>query len=205
MRALNVITLLVLALPLAAGCGDGGGLATAPEPETLGFEGISAAEISASGFLDDLSDEDKAAIRAALQAARAEIRGIVADFRAGEITREEARAQIAAVHDRLIETLGQFLTDVQIERLLHHRPGHPRPDLDLTDEQVAAFQALREEYHAFVQDVRQQVHQGEITAEEGRRLVRQKAHETRRAFCAILTPDQQGKVPFCHGPEGSRG
>jgi uncharacterized membrane protein len=205
MRARIVITLLVLSLPLAAGCGDGGGLATAPDPEALGFEGISTAEISASGFLDDLSDEDKAAIRAALQAARAEIREIVADFREGEITREEARAQIAAVHDRLIETLGQFLTDEQIERLLHHRPGHPRPDLDLTDEQVAAIQALRAEYHAFVQDVRQQVHDGEITAEEGRRLVRQKAHETRRAFCAILTPDQQAKVRFCHAPEGSRG
>lgn len=205
MRTPMVITLLAVVLPLAAACGDGGGLATAPDPAGLGFEDISAGELSGSGFLDDLSDEDKAAIRAALQAARAEIRAIVADFRAGEITRDEARTQIAAVHDRLIETLGQYLTDEQIDRLLHHRPGHPRPDLDLTDEQVAALQALREEYHAFVQDVRQQVHDGEITAEEGRRLVRQKAHETRRAFCAILTPDQQAKVPFCRGPEDASG
>lgn len=205
MRTPMVITLLAVAFFLAAACGDGGGLATAPDPAGLGFEDISAGELGASGFLDDLSEEDKAAIRAALQAARAEIRAIVAAFRAGEITRDEARAQIAAVHDRLIETLGQYLTDEQIDRLLHHRPGHPRPDLDLTDEQVAAIQALREEFHAFVRDIRNQVHEGDITAQEGRRLVRQKAHETRRAFCAILTPDQQAKVRFCHGPEGSSG
>ncbi|CAN5337348.1 hypothetical protein BH18GEM1_BH18GEM1_21130 [soil metagenome] len=44
----------------------------------------------------------------------------MARFREGEFTREDARAEIQAVHEGLIETLGQFLTEEQIDRLLHH-------------------------------------------------------------------------------------
>lgn len=191
---------LALALTLVAACADSGDAPTGPEPAALGFEDIPAAEIEASGLLNDLSEDDKAAVRAALQAARAEIRAIVARFRAGELGRDEARAEIRAVHDRLIESLGQFLTEEQIDRLLHHR--HPHPDLDLTDAQKRAIHALRAEFHAFVRDLRQQVQGGDLSAEEARHLVREKAHETRRALCAILDPHQQAKVPFCRGPEG---
>ena len=72
----------------------------------------------------------------ALAAARAEIRSILARLRSGEIGREEARALVEDVHLRLIETLSQFLTEEQIDRLLHPRPGKDRPDLDLSDEQL---------------------------------------------------------------------
>lgn len=201
-RRMSTWTLASLALALmtfAAACSEGNDFATAPDPAELGFEDIAAGEIDGSGFLDDLSEEDKAAVREALQAARAEIRAIVARFRAGELTHEDARTEIQAVHEGLIETLGQFLTEEQIDRLLHHRPPHP--DLGLSDEQKRAFHALREEFQAFVRDLRQQVHDGELTGREARHLVREKAHETRRAVCAILTPDQQATVPFCRGPE----
>jgi hypothetical protein len=45
------------------------------------------------------------------------------------------------------------------------------------------------------------VEAGELTAREGRRQVREIAHECRRAACRILEPEQRDKVPFCRGPE----
>ncbi|HUP01861.1 MAG TPA: hypothetical protein VM737_10130 [Gemmatimonadota bacterium] len=197
------VLLLSVSVLLLAGCEGAGEIATAPEDGPLAFEEISVAEIAGSAFLDDLSEEDKAAVRAALQAAREEIRAIIARFRAGEISREEARAEIAGVHSRLIETLGQFLTDEQIDRLLQDRPGRPRPDLDLTEEQLAQIRELRAEFHAFVREIRAAVGAGELTAREGRRQIRAKAQETRQALCAILTPSQQAKVPFCRVPGGA--
>ena len=78
---------LALAVVLTAACG-GDGPATAPDLEPGdGFELIEAGEIVDAAFLDDLSDEDRAAIREAFRSAVEEIRGIVARFRAGEIDR----------------------------------------------------------------------------------------------------------------------
>ena len=66
---------LALAVALMAACSDGGP-ATAPDQELGGgFELIDAGEIVDAAFLDDLSDEDRAAIREAIRSAIAEIRG----------------------------------------------------------------------------------------------------------------------------------
>ncbi len=206
---------LALAVVLTAACSDGGAPATAPEQDAgEGFEIISAGEIVDAAFLDDLSEEDRAAVREALQAAAEEIREILARLRAGEIDRAEARALIDGVHVALIETLSEFLTEEQIERVLRHRPGQDRsgqdrpdqdrPDLDLTEEQLRLVEALREECREAVARVRGAVESGEITAEEGRRQVREIAFECRQEFCQILEPDQQAKVPFCRGPEEGR-
>lgn len=208
-----IIPTLALALPLALGCGDGGDAVTAPDgPGLDGFETIAASEIAAAGDLAGLSDADRAAIRAALEAARAEIEAILARLRAGEIDREEARDRIGAVHDRLLDDLSAFLSDGQIARFVDHRlwdrpgppPGH-RPDLDLTDEQIREIRALLHAFHAFVRDVRARVEGGDLTAREGRRLVRAEAQATREAVCAVLEPRQQAKVPFCRGPVGDAG
>lgn len=189
------------ALVLTAACGDGSP-GTAPEPDPVeGFELIEAGEILDAAFLDDLTDEDRAAIREALRSAVEEIRRIVARYRAGEIDRAEARAFIESVHLTLIETLSEFLTDEQIERLLQGRFGHDRPDLDLTDEQRRRLAALREECRERVARVIEAVKEGDLTAREGRRRVREIAHECRREACGVLDPDQQARVPYCRGPE----
>ena len=195
---------LALAVVLTAACGDGGAPATAPDPDAGdGFELISAGEIVDAAFLDDLSDEDRAAIREALRSAVQEIRGILARLRAGEIDRVEARALIEAVHLDLIETLSEFLTEEQIERLLQGRFGHDRPDLDLTDEQRRRLAALREECRERVARVIEAVRDGDLTAREGRRRVREIAHECRGEACGVLEPEQQAKVPYCRGPENA--
>lgn len=192
---------LALAVALMAACSDGGP-ATAPDPELGdGFELIDAGEIVDAAFLDDLSDEDRAAIREAIRSAIAEIRGIVARLRAGEIDRGEARELIEAVHLGLIETLSEFLTEEQIERLLEGRFGHDRPDLDLTDEQRRRLAALREECRERVARVIQAVREGDLTAREGRWRVREIAQECRREACGILDQAQRQRVPFCRGDD----
>lgn len=197
----QLIRALPLALILFAACRDGGGPATAPEQGAPGgFELVSADEIADAGFLEDLTEEDRATIREALRASRAEIRSILGRLRSGEIAPERARALVEDVHRRLIETLSRLLTEEQIDRLLHPRPGRGRPDLDLSPEQLRRIQLLREECGRAVARVKEAVESGRISAEEGRRRVRRIAHECRRELCGILEPDQQAKVPFCRGP-----
>lgn len=197
---------LALALVLTAACSDGGGPATAPDLDGgTGFELISAGEIADAAFLGDLDEADRAAIRDALRSASGELRAILARFRAGEIDRAEARALIEAVHLGLIETLSEFLTEEQIERLIHGRFGHDRPDLGLTDEQLRQLRALRAECQERVERVIQAVKEGDITAHEGRRRVREIAHQCRRASCAILDAGQREQVPFCLAAEDARG
>lgn len=201
MRPFPSILLLSLAAMLLPACSDGGGPATPLDGDAAGLELVSVAEIGDAGYLEDLGEEERAAIREALAAARAEIRSILARLRSGEIGREEARALVEDVHLRLIETLSQFLTEEQIDRLLHPRPGKDRPDLDLTDEQLRLIRALSEECRQALARVKEAVQSGGITAEEGRRRVRRIAFECRREFCGILEPRQQAKVAFCRGPE----
>jgi polyhydroxyalkanoate synthesis regulator phasin len=202
MRVRSTLAALVLALPLALGCSDESDLTTGPVGDLVDLEQlqISASEITASEFLDDLSEEDKAAIRAALQAAREQIRAIIAQVRAGELSREEARVQIQAVHEELFAKLAEFLTDDQIERLLDHLRDRrdDRPDLDLTEEQLRQIHALHEEFRQFVREIRARVENGDLAPQEARRLVREKAQQTRRAICGILTPEQRAEVRFCH-------
>lgn len=193
---------LALALIVTAACSDGGAPATAPDLDTgTGFELITAGEIVDAAFLGDLDEADRAVIRDALLSAAEEIRGILARFRAGEIDRAEARALIESVHLGLIEILSEFLTEEQIERLLQGGFGHDRPDLGLTDEQRRELAALRQECRERVSRVVEAVRGGDITAREGRRRVREIAHECRREACGILEPEQQAKVPYCRGPE----
>ena len=193
---------LALAVVLTAACSDGGAPATAPDQDSGdGFELVSSGEIADAAFLDDLSEEDRAAIREALRSAVEEMRGILARLRAGEIDRVEARALIETIHLDLIETLSEFLTEEQIERLLQGRFGRDRPDLDLSGEQRRRLAALREECRERVAGVIEAVRDGDLTAREGRRRVREIAHECRREACGILEPEQQAKVPYCRGPE----
>ena len=193
---------LALAVVLTAACSDGGAPVTAPDREAGdGLEIISAGEIADAAFLDDLSEEDRAAIREALRSAVEEMRGILARLRAGEIDRAGARALIEAVHVGLIGTLSEFLTEEQIERLIQGRFGHGRPDLSLSDEQLRQLRALKAACRERVARVVEAVKAGEITAREGRLRVREIAQQCRRESCSVLEPEQQAKVPFCRGPE----
>lgn len=194
--------------PIVLACGGDGDLATAPADDVGDLEQleISANELVSSEFLDDLTEEDRGAVRMALQGARDEIRAILEQVRSGSLDREAARGEIAAVHEALIDTLSEILTDEQIETLLgrRDRPGN-RPDLDLTEEQIREIRSLLQAFHEFAANIRAMVEAGDLTPRQGRREIRARAQRTREAVCSVLEPNQQAKVAFCRGPVGGPG
>lgn len=180
-----------LALPLALACDS-----TAPTaPGDAGIEAISEAQVLAGVNIDGLTDEQKAALRAAFQEARQALERIRHALRAGEITREQAIADARQIHQRLMEAIASILTPEQLEQLRHHPQGPG--DLGLTEEQIAQLRALHEAYTAFVRSLREQVQNGAISAEDARAQLRAKARELRVAMCGVLTAEQQSQVPFC--------
>ena len=197
----NLALLFVaLALPLTFACG-GSNTPAAPEGEVNDgdfmdgdvIEDISEAEVLSASHLSDLSDEQKAQVRAAFQEAREALAAIRAELRAGTITREEARARAQQVHETLIEQLESILTEEQLERL---RNRHDRGDA-LTPEQLRQIHELREDLAAYARSLRQDVHDGEITAEEARDLLRQAVRRFNAAVCEILTEGQRARERFC--------
>lgn len=197
-RALSA-ALLVLA-PLA-GCGDDA--PTAPSPaDTFVFdaviEDITDAELLGDAGLEDLSEEDRARVREILRDGRARLAEVRRAALRGELTREEAREAARAIHADVLEQLGRFLTEEQIERL--ERRLHDRR-LDLTPEQLEEMRALRQEFRAFVRDQRAKVEAGELTGEEARANVREAARRLRAAICEILSEAQGEEAPFCRPPE----
>lgn len=190
-----------LALPLALACGDASA-PNAPTASELVIEDVSEAEILADLDLDDLTEEQRAALRAAIHEAHLAIMEIRRAFNAGEITLEEARARARAVHQALIATLSTILTPEQLEDFLRPPIGPHPPGLDLTEEQRAQIMALRQDLAAFVHSLAEQVHSGEITGEEARGQFFAALRRFHAAVCAILTPEQQANSPFCRAAGG---
>jgi hypothetical protein len=193
---------VAMALLMSFAC-SGSNTPAAPEDEAFDaavIEDISEAEVLSASHVSDLSDEQKAQVRAAFQEAREALAAIRADLRAGTITREEARARAQEVHEELIETLESILTEEQLERLRNHRP-HDRGD-PLTPEQLRQIHALRDDLAAYARSLRQQVHEGDITAAEARDLLRQAVRRFNAAVCEILTEDQRGRERFCAAAGG---
>jgi Spy/CpxP family protein refolding chaperone len=192
----NLITIFAaLALALSFACG-GSNMPTASEDDVI--EQISEEEILSASHFSDLSDDQKARLRAALQEARQALAAIRADLRAGTITREEARVRARQVHDALIEKLESLLTEEQLERL---RNRHDRGDA-LTPEQLRQIHALRQDLAAFARSLRDQVHDGTLTAEEAREELRAAVRRFNAAVCGILNAGQRGWERFCAAAGG---
>lgn len=209
MRRIPTIAALALAaaLSLAAACSDDGPVAPTDD---LGIESITAGEVVSADGLRDLSPVDRERVREILETARASLRMLRDAVRNGNLDLEQARTRARQVHADAIDALSEILTDDQLAVLRARLrrgpaagpgPGGPppgeRPDLDLTDEQRVALDALHEELRTFVDRVRAAVRAGEMTAAEGRDLVRERAAQTRREACGILTDGQRAEVPFC--------
>ena len=197
-----------LALPLAIACGDSN-----PAAPELDIEDVSDTEaIVTADHLASLSDEQRAAVRAAFAEAHQAIARILRGHRAGDLTREEAHALARQVHDALLQKLSTILTPEQLDALRngpHHRPDS-RPDpLQLTEEQKAQILALSQALGTFVRDLRSQLESGQITAGEARAQLRAAVQRFNASVCGLLTADQQSRAPFCSagatGQTGRRG
>ena len=188
-----LFTALALTAAFAPACSDDSN-PTASEltgADAAVIADISQAEIDAAVAMPDLTEDQRAAIRAAFQHAREQLAAIRAQLAAGEITREEALAASRQVHAELFQTLQGIL------------PPRPVPPLlGLTEEQVAQIRALRQQLVAFILETRAQVVSGELTPQEAHAAIRAKIQETSQGICAVFTLEQQGQAPVCQAPAG---
>jgi len=205
MRPNLAIVFAALALPLALACGG----STAPTAPDAVIEDISEAEIVAASHLSDLTEDQRAALRAAFQEARAKIAALRARHQAGELTNEEARAIARQIHAELLAAIEAILTPEQLAQHRHPlgpRPGpHRPPDLGLTDDQLAQINVLRQQLAAFGRSLAAKVHGGELTGVEARAQMRDAVRRFNAAVCAILTAEQQGQARFCAAAGGGAG
>jgi len=190
---------LLLVFPLAAACSDDGPVA--PEDD-LGIEGIRETEVVAVDGLADLSDEERAAVREILETARESLRMLREAVRRGNVSLDQARVRARMIHDDALAALAEIVGDDALAQVLERRAARPdggTPGLGLTEEQRRAIRSLRQEMRAFAERVRAAVQGGDLTASEGRSLVRRKAAETRAAVCEVLTREQASGIVFCRG------
>jgi Spy/CpxP family protein refolding chaperone len=181
MRPHLALLFAALALPLALACG-GSSAPTASTATDPVIEDVSEAEILEASGLSDLTEEQRAALRAAFEEARAKIAALRAQYAAGEITAAEATEIARQIHQELLAAIQAILTPVP---------------LFLTPEQRAQIAALFMRLAAYGRELQAQVESGEITAQEARRLFFARAHEVRLLVCEILTSEQRGRFPFC--------
>jgi len=162
---------LALAGMLAAAwacSGDGVGPVGGGDPaEVQEFAAVEGSEIATSGYLGDLTDEQREGVRAAFERAHAAIADIRSRLQAGTIDREQAVAEARAVHELLLEELAQFLTPDQIRELRDRRPHRPwHADLRLTPEQAREIRAIWNALHDALQQIARKLHAGEIDRDE---------------------------------------
>ena len=162
------------------------------------FAVVAGSEIATSGYLGELTEEQRAGVRAAFERAHASLADIRSRLQAGAIDREQAAAEARAVHELLLEELGQFLTPEQIRELRDRRPHRPwHADLRLTPEQAREIRGIWNALHDALQQIARQLHAGGIGRDEARLLARQATSRAHAAICDVLTEEQAAKVPFC--------
>jgi len=179
--------------------GDGSGPVGVGDPaEVQEFAAVAGSEIATSGFLDELTDEQREGVRAAFERAHASLADIRSPLQAGAIDREQAAAEARAVHDLLLEELAQFLTPEQIDALRDRRPHRPwHPDFRLTPEQAREIRGIWNALHDALHQIARKLHAGEIGRDEARLQARQATSRAHEAICDVLTEEQAAKVPFC--------
>ena len=179
--------------------GDGVGPVGGGDPaEVEEFAAVAGSEIATSSYLGDLTDEQREAVRAAFERAHAALADIRSRLQAGAIDREEAAAEARAVHELLLEELGEHLTPEQIRELRdrrHDRPWHP--DFRLTPAQAREIRAIWNALHQELHEIARKLQAGVIARDEARLLARQATSRAHAAICDVLTEEQAAKVRFC--------
>ena len=179
--------------------GEGAGPVGAGDPpEVQEFAAVAGSEIAASGYLGDLTEEQRQGVRAAFERAHAGLADIRSRLRAGAIDREAAAEEARAVHAQLLEDLAEYLTPEQIRELRDRRPDRPwHPDFRLTPEQAREIRTIWNALHDELHEIARLLHVGELGRDEAHRLARQATSRADAAICDVLTEAQAAKVRFC--------
>lgn len=161
----------------------------------------------------ELSAEQQEALAALREEHHAARQALVTQFRNGEITEEQFRAagqelreqHRAAVAALLTAEQNAQLAQLRAERVLQHLERslerlQERAEqhlalmtriLDLTDEQVAAAQALHEDAVTTLSGIVESLRGGALSADEARQAAQDLREQSRTAFRDLLTPEQQ--------------
>lgn len=197
-RTIRLVLAALLATAWACNQGSSGPTEGPAADEAPEFGIVAASEIATSGYLGDLTEEQRVGVRAAFERAQASLADIRARLEAGALDRAQATLEVRVVHDRLLEELAAFLTPEQIEELRERRSDlHGPRDLRLTEEQAREIRAIWVALHDALERIARRLRTGDIDRAEAHTLAREATHRAHEAICGVLSEEQASRVRFC--------
>jgi chromosome segregation ATPase len=129
---------------------------------------------------------------------------IFASIKAGEMTREEAKAEIESMEETMKSAIDALLTDdqkAQLEQMRADRNAEKKAYMEsvrqakiealgLTDDQITAIEAARAETKAAMEALKAQVESEDQTKEEAREAAKAIFEANKTAMDAIFTATQ---------------
>ena len=151
-----------------------------------------------------LTDDQKPQFDAIMEAFRTGMDAIFASIKAGEMTREEAKAEIESMEETMKSAIDALLTDdqkAQLEQMREDRKAEKKAYMEavrqakiealgLTDDQIAAIEAARAETKAAMEALKAQVESEDLTKEEAREAAKAIFEANKTAMDAIFTATQ---------------
>tara|TARA_B100000586_G_scaffold264475_1_gene234910 strand:- start:24 stop:977 length:954 start_codon:yes stop_codon:yes gene_type:complete len=151
-----------------------------------------------------LTDDQKPQFDAIMEEFRSGMDAIFASIKAGEMTREEAKAEIESMEETMKSAIDALLTDdqkAQLEQMRADRNAEKKAymvsvrqakidALGLTDDQITAIEAARAETKAAMEALKAQVESEDQTKEEAREAAKAIFEANKTAMDAIFTTTQ---------------
>ncbi len=151
-----------------------------------------------------LTDDQKPQFDAIMEEFRSGMDAIFASIKAGEMTREEAKAEIESMEETMKSAIDALLTDdqkAQLEQMRADRNAEKKAymvsvrqakidALGLTDDQITAIEAARAETKAAMEALKAQVESEDLTKEEAREAAKAIFEANKTAMDAIFTTTQ---------------
>ena len=151
-----------------------------------------------------LTDDQKPQFDAIMEEFRSGMDAIFASIKAGEVTREEAKAEIESMEETMKSAIDALLTDdqkAQLEQMRADRNAEKKAYMEsvrqakiealgLTDDQITAIEAARAETKAAMEALKAQVESEDQTKEEAREAAKAIFEANKTAMDAIFTATQ---------------
>mgnify|MGYP001440245596 CR=1 FL=1 len=151
-----------------------------------------------------LADDQKPQFDAIMKEFRTGMDAIFSSIKAGEMTREEAKAEIESMEETMKSAIDALLTDdqkTQLEQMRADRKAEKKTYMEavrqariealgLTDDQIAAIEAARAETKAAMEALKAQVESEDLTKEEAREAAKAIFESNKTTMDAIFTATQ---------------
>ena len=151
-----------------------------------------------------LADDQKPQFDAIMKEFRTGMDAIFSSIKAGEMTREEAKAEIESMEETMKSAIDAMLTDdqkTQLEQMRADRKAEKKAYMEavhqakiealgLTVDQIAAIETARAETKAAMEALKAQVESEELTKEEAREATKAIFEANKTTMDAIFTATQ---------------